>query len=77
MLRRLPIFPLLQGYRGCDGANINSVRDTILGLCGAASSLGDALVELEVNPVLAAVDRAVVADALLSVSASAQGHDHR
>ena len=77
LLRRLPIFPLLQGYRGCDGANINSVRDTILGLCGAASSLGDALVELEVNPVLATVDRAVVADALLSVSASAQGHDHR
>ena len=66
-LRALHVWPLLDGARG-RSADVDSVATAILGIAECARDLSGALVELEVNPLIACTGRAVAADALLRLS---------
>ena len=54
MLRRLRIAPLLDGYRGAAPRDVAAIVDTIVRLGWLAVDLGDALIDLEINPLIAA-----------------------
>jgi acyl-CoA synthetase (NDP forming) len=62
-LQALRIAPILNGYRGKQGANIEALVDTVMAL--QQSVVGTSIVEVELNPVLATTTRAVAVDALL------------
>jgi hypothetical protein len=62
-LQRLRIAPILNGYRGKPGANIDALIDTVMAL--QQSVVGTSIVEVELNPVLATTTHAVAVDALL------------
>ena len=64
-LRSLAIWPLLDGHRGRPGADVDAVVDAVLALAGAATGT-EGLVEVEVNPLLAAPGGATVVDALVT-----------
>ena len=64
-LKQLRIWPLLAGYRGQSGANIQAIIDTISNLCIIAGQYQDRLVELEVNPLIASSDECIAADGLM------------
>ena len=67
-LRRLAIWPLLAGVRGRLGADLDAVVAAIQRIAFAATATDErfGLVELEVNPLLAAPDGATVVDALIT-----------
>jgi acyl-CoA synthetase (NDP forming) len=67
MLRRLRGFPLLDGYRGRPCADAAAAAEAAAALSRAALALGEAAVEVEVNPLLVrpAGMGAVAADALV------------
>jgi acyl-CoA synthetase (NDP forming) len=50
MLRELKTFPLLDGYRGRPRCDIDAVVAAIIAFAGMAQSLGERLVEAEINP---------------------------
>ena len=52
MLRRLRVWPLLEGYRGRPALDVEAVVDTIVKVSELAASLGDKLVELDINPLM-------------------------
>jgi acyl-CoA synthetase (NDP forming) len=56
---------LLRGVRGRPAADEKAVVRAALGLAALAEDLGDAIAELDVNPLVALPDRAVVVDALI------------
>jgi acyl-CoA synthetase (NDP forming) len=62
-LQTLRITPILNGYRGKQGANIEALVDMVMAL--QQSVVGTSIVEVELNPVLATTTRAVAVDALL------------
>lgn len=49
-LRRLKTWPLLEGYRGRERADVPALVGAVLAFAGMAQSLGDRLVEAEINP---------------------------
>ncbi|MFY4258160.1 acetate--CoA ligase family protein [Achromobacter xylosoxidans] len=49
-LRRLKTWPLLDGYRGRDRADVPALVDAVLAFARMAQALGDRLVEAEINP---------------------------
>lgn len=49
-LRRLKTWPLLDGYRGRERADVPALVDAVLAFARMAQSLGDQLVEAEINP---------------------------
>jgi hypothetical protein len=51
-LQRLTIRKLFGGYRGKPAADVRALIDTVLGVARYASANVDALVELDVNPVI-------------------------
>jgi len=57
--------PLLQGVRGRPPADRNAVVRAALSLAALADDLGDRIREVDVNPLVALPDRAVVVDALV------------
>jgi acyl-CoA synthetase (NDP forming) len=57
--------PLLQGVRGRPPADIKAIVRAALSLAALASDLGDCITEVDVNPLVALPDRAVVVDALV------------
>ncbi|MBP7565077.1 MAG: acetate--CoA ligase family protein [Burkholderiaceae bacterium] len=63
LLRQLRMYPLLEGYRGQPGGNVNAVVDAVVRMGGMAMALQDVLEEVEVNPLIAeaGVDAAVIA----------------
>ena len=63
VVQALRIAPILNGYRGKPGANIEALVDTVMSL--QQSVVGTSIVEVELNPVLATTTRAVAVDALL------------
>lgn len=65
MLESLGIYPLLQGYRGRTGCNLNQLVDTLDDIQSAALAIGNELVELEINPLICTEHKAVAADAIL------------
>ena len=50
MLRELQGYPLLSGFRGRPAADLTAAADVICRLSQVAVGLGDALVEMEINP---------------------------
>ena len=62
MLRGLKTFPLLDGFRGRDEADLESLRDLVMGV-GAMASTHPAIAELDLNPVIATPEGAIVVDA--------------
>lgn len=68
LLSQLRCFALLQGYRGAQACNMESLLNTLLAIQAAAITIADELYELEINPLLCTPDDAVVVDALLRVS---------
>ena len=51
MLRELKTWPLLDGFRGAPRCDVAALVDAILGFAAMAATLGDRLVEAEINPV--------------------------
>ncbi|WP_454712769.1 acetate--CoA ligase family protein [Cupriavidus nantongensis] len=51
MIGRLKTAPLLQGYRGRPKADVDALADTIVAFSRMVATLGDRLVEAEINPV--------------------------
>jgi len=56
---------LLRGARGRPPADVKAVIDAALSLSALVSDLGDLIAEVDVNPLVALPDRAVVVDALI------------
>ena len=67
-LRQLKTWPLLEGYRGAEGADIDALAGAILRLAQLAEENCGTLLELEINPMLALERGAVAADALIRVT---------
>jgi acyl-CoA synthetase (NDP forming)/GNAT superfamily N-acetyltransferase len=68
MLRDLKTFPLLDGYRGRPRTDLGSLRDLVMRV-GALAAAHPAVAELDLNPVIATPDGAVVVDARVRVDA--------
>ncbi len=72
MLRRLKTFPLLDGYRGRPKTDLDSLRDLVMRV-GAMAGTHPAIAELDLNPVIATPDGALVVDARVRLEAPAPG----
>ena len=68
MLRDLKTFPLLDGYRGRPRADLDSLRDLVMRV-GALVAAHPAVAELDLNPVIATSEGALVVDARVRVDA--------
>jgi acyl-CoA synthetase (NDP forming) len=64
-LSRLRGASLLRGVRGRPPADVEAVVAAAMGLAALASDLADRIAEIDVNPLIALPDRAVVVDALI------------
>jgi len=69
MLASLRCYPLLHGYRGQPGCNLDNVLNTLMKIQQAAVSIADDLYELEINPLLCTERDTIAADALLRIDA--------
>ncbi len=67
-LRSLRVFRLLEGYRGAPPCNLPAVEEILLRL-GALVDAHREIAELDMNPVVAGTDGAVVADARIRLAA--------
>jgi acyl-CoA synthetase (NDP forming) len=67
-LSSLKCYPLLCGYRGRPGSDMDSLVETILRLAEFSESMADTLIEMDINPLMVTPRGAVAADALLRVS---------
>ena len=72
MLASLRCYPLLTGYRGRAGCNLDNVLDTLMKIQQAAVSIADDLYELEINPLLCTEQDTIAADALLRIDAQSE-----
>ena len=63
-LQGLSVWPLLAGYRGRPGADVEAVVDAVLGVVQMAVA-PDRLVEVECNPLIAGAEGATVVDVLV------------
>ena len=70
MVRSLRTFPLLDGYRGAASADVDALEDILLRLSALVEAHPE-IVELDLNPVMVAPDRAVVVDARARVAEAA------
>jgi acyl-CoA synthetase (NDP forming) len=65
VLMRLRGAALLKGARGKAPADIDAIVQAVMGLSALAEDLGESIAEIDVNPLVALPDRAVVVDALI------------
>jgi acyl-CoA synthetase (NDP forming) len=65
MLDRLAVRPLLDGVRGAAPTNLDAVVDAIVRLSVLAQELGDHLLAMDVNPLVAGPDGCLAVDALV------------
>lgn len=66
-LRSLRLFPLLDGYRGREKADVEATLDVLQGIARFAEEHGAAIVEMDINPLIVCETGkgAVIADALI------------
>ena len=64
LLDRLHIRPLLAGWRGAPGVNLDALADVVVAFSQLAVELGDVLRAVEANPVIASPGGVVAVDAL-------------
>jgi len=62
MLRKLRLYPLLEGYRGRPGVDMIQLRESIMNFCRLVQAMPELSVA-EINPLLATTDRVVALDA--------------
>lgn len=67
MIRSLDTFPLLTGFRGAPGADLEALEDLLLRVAALATA-HDAIAELDLNPVLATPTAAIAADARIRIA---------
>jgi acyl-CoA synthetase (NDP forming) len=67
MVRELATFPLLDGYRGSPKADISAIEGVLLRVSALVEDQ-PGISELDLNPVMALVDGAIVVDARVRVS---------
>jgi acyl-CoA synthetase (NDP forming) len=65
VLTRLRGAALLAGARGKAPADIDAIVQAVMGLSALAEDLGESIAEIDVNPLVALPDEAVVVDALI------------
>jgi acyl-CoA synthetase (NDP forming) len=65
VLMRLRGAALLAGARGREPASIDAIVEAVMGLSALAEDLGESIAEIDVNPLVALPDGAVVVDALI------------
>ena len=75
MLRALRGYRLLSGFRGQPPAAIDLVADAICRLSELAADLGEAIAEIDVNPLIVTGDAAIAADALVVPAHEEGRHD--
>ena len=66
-LAGLRMAPLLAGYRGAPGANLQAVVQAVMAVQAYALEHSQSLCEVEINPLICTPDRAVAADALITL----------
>ena len=64
-LARLNCAPLLRGYRGRPGADIDAICRAVDAVQSYVIANADTVGEVEINPLICAPDRAVAVDALI------------
>jgi len=64
-LEQLGLHSVLQGYRGKPAADLEALIDQVAKIAKFAEAHCDRLVELDINPIIAGVDRAIAVDALI------------
>jgi acetate---CoA ligase (ADP-forming) len=65
LIDRLAVRPLLEGARGATPANVDALADAVARLSLIATSLGDLMAGLDVNPVIVSPSGCVAVDALV------------
>lgn len=66
-LARLPLYRVLEGYRGKPGCDMPALVDTITAIADWAMAHADRLEEMDVNPLLALPTGAIAVDALIRI----------
>ena len=69
-LAELRIYPVLCGYRGSLGVNIDALIQAVLGVQSFVLETAAFLEEIEINPLICTPDRAVAVDALITLGVS-------
>ncbi len=64
-LQRLRIAPLLNGYRGKPGADINAIIDAAMAVQAYVIAHVNTISEVEINPLICKTDSAIAVDALI------------
>lgn len=64
-LRSLRIWPLIEGYRGKPGADLDTIIGAVMALQDYVIANADRISEVEINPLMCTPDAAIAADALL------------
>ena len=64
-LAKLKIAPLLYGYRGKEGVNLDALTKAVMAIQNYVIAHDKAVTEIEVNPLILTADRAVGVDALI------------
>lgn len=70
MIMRLTAKPLLEGYRGSDGVNINELKRMLLAFSSLVMEFGKEVDSVDLNPVICNASRCVVADARIMLAKS-------
>jgi len=69
-LNSLNISPMILGYRGKPGCNLQAIIDQIMALQRFVESRRDRIIELEINPLICTANNAIAVDALLLTEGS-------
>jgi acyl-CoA synthetase (NDP forming) len=64
-LQQLRMTPVLNGYRGAAGADLNAIQEAVLALQSFVEAMEGRVDEVEINPLICTEDKAVAVDALL------------
>jgi acetyl coenzyme A synthetase (ADP forming)-like protein len=71
MIRSLQTFPLLEGYRGTPKADVSALEDVLLRVSALVEDHPD-VAEMDLNPVMALAEGAIVVDARVRIEAAAR-----
>ena len=65
MLKRLGTYPLLEGYRNKAGVNLPALAQVIADFSQMCAELGDAIEEIDINPLICGAGAVTAVDALI------------
>ncbi|MGI9319722.1 MAG: acetate--CoA ligase family protein, partial [bacterium] len=69
-LHRLKAFPLLQGFRGQPGCDLDQLVEAILRIASFAATHHECLIEMDVNPLLVTTSGVIAADVMIRLTES-------